>query len=143
MKTKPTLRKSRAGIQSEKPKQSKDSQTYRPGQLPCRTGVPTNGTVSCNKSLALTSDDMGGMPRRCRSQCLRGRPGVLTWVLVAEHLLNCLCHDRGTRLFRVGEGVNLEFEGLVVLALDLELSLEFLDQQLEARDVGAEPENVG
>ena len=32
----------------------------------------------------------------------------------------------------------MEFEGLVVLALDLEFGLEFFHQQLEARDFGLE-----
>ena len=41
-------------------------------------------------------------------------------------------------LFGVGEVVELGFEGLIVLALDLELGLEFFDQEFEARDFGAE-----
>ena len=41
-------------------------------------------------------------------------------------------------LVGVGEVVELGFEGLIVLALDLELGLEFFDQEFEARDFGAE-----
>jgi hypothetical protein len=51
--------------------------------------------------------------------------------------------DRRGRLVGVGEVVELGFEGLVVLALDLELGLEFLDQEFEARDFGAEFQGVG
>jgi hypothetical protein len=36
-------------------------------------------------------------------------------------------------LFRMRESVDLHFERLVVLAFDLELGLEFLNQQLQAR----------
>jgi hypothetical protein len=43
----------------------------------------------------------------------------------------------------VGEGVNLEFEGLGVLALDLELGLEFFDEQLEAGDFASQLLDVG
>ena len=41
-------------------------------------------------------------------------------------------------LFGAGQGVELGFEGLVVLALDLEFGLEFFHQEIEARDFGAE-----
>ena len=36
----------------------------------------------------------------------------------------------------------MEFEGLVVLAFDLEFGLEFFDQEFEARDFGTEFVNV-
>ena len=45
-------------------------------------------------------------------------------------------------LFDLGQGTDVEFEGLVVLALDLKFGLEFLDEQFEARDFGAEFVNV-
>jgi len=38
----------------------------------------------------------------------------------------------------VGQVVDLGFQGLVVLAFDLEFGLEFLDQEFEARYFGAE-----
>ena len=38
----------------------------------------------------------------------------------------------------MGEGVDLEFEGLVVLALELELGLEFFHEQFEAGDFAAQ-----
>ena len=38
--------------------------------------------------------------------------------------------------------MELGFEGLVVLALDLEFGLEFLDQEIEARDFGAKANAV-
>jgi len=41
-------------------------------------------------------------------------------------------------LFGVGQVVDLGFQGLVVLAFDLEFGLEFLDQKFEARYFGAE-----
>jgi len=37
----------------------------------------------------------------------------------------------------------VEFEGLVVLALDLEFGLEFFDEEFEASDFGAEFQGVG
>jgi len=46
-------------------------------------------------------------------------------------------------LVGVGEVVELGFEGLIVLALDLQLGLEFFDQEFEARDFGAEFQGVG
>jgi hypothetical protein len=45
-------------------------------------------------------------------------------------------------LRRPSQGLQLCFEILVILALDLELGLEFLDQQVEARDFGAKLEDV-
>jgi len=51
--------------------------------------------------------------------------------------------SRPKKSLGVGEGVELEFEGLVVLALDLELGLEFFYQEFEARDFGAELGGVG
>jgi hypothetical protein len=38
--------------------------------------------------------------------------------------------------------LELGFEGLVVLALDLEFGLEFFYQEIEARDFGAEAKSV-
>jgi len=38
--------------------------------------------------------------------------------------------------------LELGFQGLVVLALDLEFGLEFFDEEIEARDFGAEFERV-
>jgi hypothetical protein len=49
--------------------------------------------------------------------------------------LSCL---EGRGLFDAGECADLGFEGLVVLALDLEFGLEFLDEQVEARDFHTE-----
>ena len=37
----------------------------------------------------------------------------------------------------------MEFKGLVVLALDLEFGLQFLDKEFEARDLGFEFLDVG
>jgi len=37
----------------------------------------------------------------------------------------------------------VEFEGLIVLALDLEFGLEFLDQEFETRNFGAKFVDVG
>ena len=39
--------------------------------------------------------------------------------------------------------MDVEFQGLVVLAFDLEFGLEFFDQEFEARDFSAEFVNVG
>jgi hypothetical protein len=39
--------------------------------------------------------------------------------------------------------VDLEFEGLVVLALDLKFGLQFFHEELEVRDFGAELQCVG
>ena len=47
------------------------------------------------------------------------------------------------RLVDGGQGFDVEFEGLVVLALDLELALKFFDEQLQARDFGFEFLKVG
>jgi hypothetical protein len=41
-------------------------------------------------------------------------------------------------LLGVGQCVDLEFQGLVVLALDLKLGLKLFDQEFEASDFGAE-----
>ena len=46
-------------------------------------------------------------------------------------------------LFHVGEGANLCFQSLIVLALDLQLGLEFLDEQVEMRNFDAQLLNVG
>jgi hypothetical protein len=43
----------------------------------------------------------------------------------------------------VGEVVELGFEGLVVLAFDLEFGLKLFDQEFEARDFGTEFQGVG
>ena len=43
----------------------------------------------------------------------------------------------------VSERLELCFERLIVLAFDLQLGLEFLDLQLEARNFGAELGEVG
>ena len=48
-----------------------------------------------------------------------------------------------SRLLRGGQVVNVLFEGLVVLALDLQLSLEFLHQKLETGYFGLELDDVG
>lgn len=50
-----------------------------------------------------------------------------------------LCHG----LFGVGESVDLEFEGLGVLALDVELGLEFFNEQLETGDFTTQLMDVG
>ena len=42
-----------------------------------------------------------------------------------------------------GQGFYVQFEGLIVLALDLELGLQFFDQQFEARDFGFEFLDIG
>ena len=42
------------------------------------------------------------------------------------------------KLLERGQGFDVEFEGLIVLAFDLELGLEFLDEKLEARDFSFE-----
>ena len=39
---------------------------------------------------------------------------------------------RWRRLLERGEGADVEFESLVVLALDLKFGLKFLDEQFEA-----------
>ncbi len=46
-------------------------------------------------------------------------------------------------LFRVGEGFDLGFEGLVVLALDLQFGLELFHQEFEARDFDAKLVRIG
>lgn len=46
-------------------------------------------------------------------------------------------------LIHLGEGADVEFEGLVVLALDLQFGLQFLDEQFEARDFRAQFVDVG
>jgi hypothetical protein len=43
----------------------------------------------------------------------------------------------------MGEGVNLSFQGLIVLTLDLEFGLQFLDEQFQAGDFAAQPLDVG
>ena len=40
------------------------------------------------------------------------------------------------RLFGAGQRFNFGFEGLVILAFELQLGLQFFYQQLEARDFG-------
>ena len=47
------------------------------------------------------------------------------------------------QLLRRGQVVDVLFEGLVVLALDLQLGLEFLYQELEAGDLRLELHDVG
>lgn len=42
-----------------------------------------------------------------------------------------------------GQGFDVEFEGLIVLALDLEFGLEFFDEQLQARNLGFKFLDVG
>jgi hypothetical protein len=46
------------------------------------------------------------------------------------------------RLLDVGKGANLRFERLIVLALDLQFGLEFLDQQVQVRNLDAQLLNV-
>ena len=46
-------------------------------------------------------------------------------------------------LLGAGQVLELGFEGLVVLALDLEFGLELFDQEIEARDFGAQLKDVG
>jgi hypothetical protein len=41
------------------------------------------------------------------------------------------------KLFGVGQVVDLGFQGLVVLAFDLQFGLELFDEQFESRDFGA------
>lgn len=41
-------------------------------------------------------------------------------------------------LFDLGEGLDLRFQSLVVLALDLKFGLEFFDEQLQSCDFNAQ-----
>ena len=45
---------------------------------------------------------------------------------------------RRSQLLGLGQGLDLLFESLIVLALDFQLGLELLDEQLEVRNFGAE-----
>src|SRR5258708_10920949 len=51
--------------------------------------------------------------------------------------------ERDRSLVEGRQGCNVEFEGLVVLALDLEFGLQFLDQQFQARDFSFQFLDVG
>src|SRR5215467_2546255 len=55
----------------------------------------------------------------------------------------CERQPRCTPLFEASERADLGFEGLVVLALDLKLGLQFLDEQFEAGDFHAKSLEVG
>jgi hypothetical protein len=49
---------------------------------------------------------------------------------------------RGLR-FQVRQGFDLKFQRLIVLPLDLQLGLQFLNQKFEMRDLRAEFETIG
>lgn len=46
-------------------------------------------------------------------------------------------------LFHVGEGANLCFESLIVLALNLQFGLKFFDEKVQMRNLDAQLLNVG
>ena len=71
-----------------------------------------------------------------------GAENCLTWS-PRPYGLGYLVSRLRRLLIDLGEGADVEFEGLVILALDLEFGLELLDQEFEVRNFCTKFVNVG
>ena len=56
----------------------------------------------------------------------------------SENARQLEAEDDTSVLFDLGQGTHVQFQRLIVLAFDLELGLEFLDQQLEMSNLRAQ-----